>query len=195
MSLRELFPWRRGERSVIVRRAAPPAGTASTAASGGAERARTRASELPARHDPFASHDPFEKWFADFERAFGGLAPAATCWSSAMHAFPRVDVVDLGDALCVSAEVPGVERAHLDVTLADGALVLRGVKRERRANGQDGWYRAERCYGSFERSVPLPCEVDPERVDARLEHGVLTVTLEKSERAKRRSRRIEVESP
>jgi HSP20 family protein len=176
MSLRELIPWRRDGRSVTVRSGASP---------------------IPTPRELRPRVEPFERWFADFERAFGGQAPAATCWSSAMAAFPRVDVVDAGDALHVSAEVPGVAREDLEVSLERGALVLRGEKREARPRGaqdgpQNGWYRAERSFGSFERAVPLPCEVEPAGIEARLEHGVLRVTLAKNERARQRSRRIEI---
>jgi HSP20 family protein len=105
-------------------------------------------------------------------------------------AFPSVDVSESGNELTVRAELPGVKAADLDVSLADNALVLAGEKREQHERQEGGYYHSERRFGSFRREVPLPCAVDPEKVEASFADGVLTVRLHKSPDAQ--ARRIQV---
>ncbi len=103
---------------------------------------------------------------------------------------PRVDVEETDEDVRITAELPGVDAKDLDVQLTDGTLVLRGEKREERGDRGRGWW--ERTYGAFERTIPLPCEVEVERASAKLEHGVLRVRLPKSEAARAHTRRIPV---
>lgn len=111
--------------------------------------------------------------------------------SSGMSAvFPSIDVSESGNELMVRAELPGVKAADLDVSLADNALVLAGEKKEQHERKEGNYYHSERRFGSFRREVPLPCAVDPDKVDATFADGVLTVRLQKSPEAQ--ARKIEV---
>lgn len=96
---------------------------------------------------------------------------------------PRVDVIENETELSVSAELPGVKEEDIDVSLMGDRLVIKGTKRtehteEKEVDGRI-LHRAERSYGSFERSIVIPYVVDPSQVIARFENGVLKVTLPK----------------
>lgn len=160
MSVRELIPWKRN-RSVPVQRAA---GTAADV------------------RDPFlALHREMNRLFEDFWSGFGsfggfGLAGAAEGWSA-----PTVDLVETDDGYRLTAELPGVDEKDIEVLIADNTLTVRGEKK----NEYEDRERAlsERFYGRFERRIPLPTEVQEDRVEASFRNGVLTVTLPRSAKA------------
>jgi HSP20 family protein len=105
---------------------------------------------------------------------------------------PAADVVETETDLRVMLELPGLSPEQVAVDLENNVLTIRGDKQERRSEGDERytWHLMERRYGSFSRSFVLPRDVDADRIEAHFEHGVLTVTIPKSEKARRR--RIEV---
>lgn len=105
---------------------------------------------------------------------------------------PVADVVETEHDIRVELEVPGMDASELQVDIENNVLSISGDKREERKESDERstWHLAERRYGQFSRSFVLPREVDADRISAVFENGVLTVTIPKSERAKRR--RIEV---
>lgn len=128
-------------------------------------------------HDPFAGRGALERWFGDF---------------SSSRFQPRIDVVDEGKILRVTVELPGMERDDLTVSAEDGALVLRGEKKQDVHSEEDGCYRLERAYGRFVRTIPMPENADPERTLARFDKGVLTLTVPKQEPTRAASCNIEI---
>jgi HSP20 family protein len=97
---------------------------------------------------------------------------------------PRVNVFEREDAVVIEAEVPGVARDNAEVELRDGTLHL---KAHPSTNGKDGRYRLrERIPAGYYRAFSIGDAFDPDRVEARLQDGVLTVTLAKSERLRPR---------
>jgi HSP20 family protein len=139
--------------------------------------------------DPFRSlHREMNRVFEDFARGFD-LTPAFGYEGFA----PRIDVRETDDALLVEAEMPGLEEKDFELTLTPSALTVRGEKR-REHEEKGSVYRYERSYGSFERTIPLPCDVEADQVKANYRNGVLHVTLPKSELARQNVRRIEVKS-
>jgi HSP20 family protein len=124
-------------------------------------------------------NDPFE-----LDRWFGDYSPAAFQ--------PRVDVVDEGNALRISADLPGIDRKDVEVLIEDGFLVLRGEKKHEARSEEKGCYRVERAFGAFQRVLPLPEDVDVERAEAKFDKGVLTLRLPKTSRPGADARRIEV---
>jgi len=110
-----------------------------------------------------------------------------------MEAFtPYVDVVDEGSQLRVAAEVPGMSPEDLDLSLTDDSLILRGEKRSERDQEEQGVRHRERSFGSFERVIPLPAEVERDKVEASFRNGVLNVILPKSPQAMERSKKIQI---
>jgi HSP20 family protein len=94
---------------------------------------------------------------------------------------PQVDAVETESDITVSIELPGLDEKDIDVTLSRNALTISGEKRQEKEEKGRDYFRSERSYGSFRRSVPLPCEVDADSADAVFRNGVLTITLPKSE--------------
>ncbi|MBX3007766.1 MAG: Hsp20/alpha crystallin family protein [Melioribacteraceae bacterium] len=92
---------------------------------------------------------------------------------------PRIDISETNDKLLVTAEIPGVKKNDLKITLQDNILTIQGEKKKETENKDINYYRAERNFGMFGRSFTLPVEVDSENVSAKFEDGTLVVELSK----------------
>lgn len=90
---------------------------------------------------------------------------------------PTIDVFQDGSDLVVKAELPGVKREDVEVTLEEGDLVLKGERKEEKEVKEEHYYRMERSFGSFYRRVPLTGEVKPDAVHASFKDGVLEVRV------------------
>lgn len=99
---------------------------------------------------------------------------------------PAVDVFENDDELRIVAEVPGVRPEDVKISLENNVLSIRGEKKHVVDEGSAQVYRYERAYGTFSRSFTLPTTIDPDKINAAYESGVLTVTLPKAERARPR---------
>ena len=98
--------------------------------------------------------------------------------------FPAVDVFEDKDNLQVKAELPGLKKEDIEISLHEGYLIISGErKQEEKREGADV-YRSERWVGRFHRSISLPCSVQADKIKAAYHEGVLTVTLPKAEEAK-----------
>ena len=137
---------------------------------------------------PTRYSDPFDQLF---NNVFGGTG-GRTAGAAVMRA-PETDVVETEREIRVVTEMPGLKRENIDVDVENNVLTIRGEKREERTEGQEGRYHlSERRYGTFSRSFVLPRDVEAESIQASFEDGVLTVTVPKSEKARRR--RVEIGS-
>jgi HSP20 family protein len=92
---------------------------------------------------------------------------------------PTVDVYEQDGDLVVKAELPGVEKGDIDVSLDRGDLVIRGERKAEKEVKEDNYYRMERSYGAFYRRIPLGFEIQPEQVSARFADGVLEIRVPK----------------
>jgi HSP20 family protein len=107
---------------------------------------------------------------------------------------PAIDVEQTEDAVIVKAEIPGVDPKDLDVNFADGVLTIKGEKSDKREQKDKNYHRIERTFGSFSRSLALPCEIDQENIKADYKEGVLSLNLPKTEDSKKSSVKIDVEA-
>lgn len=105
---------------------------------------------------------------------------------------PPVDIFEEPDAIRIMAEIPGVSPADVKITLENNGLTIRGAKQQTAAERTERVHRYERTYGAFERTFTLPTTVDASNIKATYEHGVLTVTLPKLEKAKPREIAVQV---
>src|SRR5258706_13847048 len=126
----------------------------------------------PARAGALALRDDFDRWM---ERLFE--EPTSLLTAGARGPLPSAEVRETDDKVIVTVEVPGLGRDDVSLTVAPGGLVVRGDKREEREDRRGDFYVAERRYGSFVRTIPLPADLDVERAEARVADGVLTVTF------------------
>lgn len=97
--------------------------------------------------------------------------------------FPKVDVKEKADKLVVSAEIPGVKPDDIDITIDEDLMIISGITGyeddEEDMEGEITYTMFERFYGTFERAIALPAEIETEKVAAEIENGVLTVVLPK----------------
>ena len=117
-----------------------------------------------------------------------GLAPRENFIGFA----PQVDVTETDKEVTVCAEIPGVEAKDIDVSVEDDVLTVKGEKKYEREENEKGQHRMERSYGSFERAIPLPVEVDEAKAKAEFKNGVLRLTLPKRPGAQTRRKKIPV---
>ena len=104
---------------------------------------------------------------------------------------PAVDVVDREDAVVVKAELPGVKKDQLDVSLTDNRLTIKASAEQESKEEKDDYYRSEIHRGSFSRTVSMPCAVDADHVVTSFKDGLLELTFPKLEKAKKRTVKIE----
>ena len=138
--------------------------------------------------------DPFE----DMERMFehmmssnyptGWLHPLRMDWPSRLTLegnTPKVDVIDRENDILVRAEVPGVKKEDIEVTMTDDLVTIRGTAQEEEKREEGDYYYCETSRGEFSRSITLPAHVDGNKAKASYRDGVLELTLPKLQSAKR----------
>lgn len=104
---------------------------------------------------------------------------------------PAVDVVDRDDEIVIRAEIPGVEKDDLDVSMSDSTITIKGTTKREEKEEKGDYYRCETARGTFMRTVMLPGEVDSSKAEATYKDGLLTLKLPKAEASKRRRIKIE----
>ena len=119
-----------------------------------------------------------------FDAFFGAEGEQARRW------VPPVDLVEAEDHFVLKADLPGLSEGDVSVEVQDGALTISGERAAEHESHERGWYRIERSFGSFNRSLTLPEGVDPEGISAKFDRGVLEVHIPKPEQ--RKPRRVEI---
>jgi HSP20 family protein len=111
-----------------------------------------------------------------FDNFFGGAGS-----TGARRWVPAMDLVETEGALVLKADLPGLDRDDVTIEIKDGVLNVSGERKAEHTENADGYYRVERSFGSFSRSLTLPKGVDAERVSASFDKGVLEVSIPKPE--------------
>lgn len=132
----------------------------------------------------------FDNWFN--EPLLSGLKPLETVEERVGMYVPRVDITENDKTIKITAELPGVEEKNLDISLTDDTLILKGEKSEETKGEEKNYRWQERFYGSFQREIPLSCEVEADQVKAHFKNGILSITLPKTAKAKQKVRKINV---
>lgn len=147
--------------------------------------------EISARRegtDPIhALQSGIDRVFEDFwrlaEQSIGGAGGTS---------LPRLDVRDTDKAVEVTAELPGMDDADVELDVAEGMLTIRARKKAERTAEEKGYLVRERSFGAVERLVPLPAGLDLDAAQAALKNGVLTITIPKIAEAQGAVRQISV---
>ncbi len=136
------------------------------------------------RWEPFREMRQMRRFQRAMDRLFGRWGIELPEWPGPAVSYPPVNLWEDDEFVYAEAELPGLKRADLEITVAaDNQLTLKG-NRESTVPEKVEWHRQERGFGSFERIVQLPVSVDAGKVEARLENGILTVKMAKSPEAK-----------
>ncbi|MBP9089848.1 Hsp20/alpha crystallin family protein [bacterium] len=149
-------------------------------------------------HPVYSLQSEMNRLFDDFFRATEmpmlGRSFALSPFSSADHSSltPRIDVRETDKELRISAELPGLSENEIDVSLSRDMLTISGEKKKECEQNVQGWYRMERSYGTFTRSISLPCEVDQDSCNASFKNGVLTVSFAKTAKAQASAKSIPI---
>ena len=125
-------------------------------------------------------------FFEDMNRDFDGLQ------TSTQSYVPRVDISDDANNIYVHAELPGLTKDTVKVTVSDGLLILRGEKKHEEKKENRNYFRIERRYGEFVRQFTLPDNVDEENVRANFANGILEITIPKKEPEKPKEREVPI---
>ena len=104
-----------------------------------------------------------------------------------------VDVFEEKDDIVVKAELPGIEKDNIQVNLTDHTLTIKGENKKEEEVKEENYYRAERSYGSFLRTLDLPRDVRADQVKASFKNGILEVRMPKTEEAKAKEIKVKVE--
>jgi len=128
-------------------------------------------------------HDRIQRYFDDFSN-FG--------FSFTDNFNPRIDISEDEKSLNVIAEIPGIKKDNLKITLQDNILTIEGEKKKEAEVKEENYFRSERVFGSFKRCFTLPVEVDSEKVNAKFEDGVLKINIMKLEPKPKNEKVIEL---
>jgi HSP20 family protein len=143
------------------------------------------------RWDPFRDlnslQERMNRLFEDANRGWRADEPSATTsWS------PAVDIYETESEIIVQAEVPGMERKDIELSLENNVLTLKGERRFEKEGKDENYHRIERSYGSFSRAFSIPAMVDEKKIKADYKEGVLAIILPKKEKA--RAKQINITS-
>lgn len=128
----------------------------------------------------------FDEWFP-----FGGRLSNVFGTADADRMLkPALEIAEGEHAFTVNAELPGVAKEDVTITIEDGVLTLAGEKKREEEHKDKAWHRVERVYGSFQRSMTLPKGVDGDKAEAAFKDGVLTITLPKTDQAKPKTLKV-----
>jgi HSP20 family protein len=153
----------------------------------------------PRHPSPIAHlHQEIDRMFDGFFRGFGlpsmgfgrELAPLAQSeWLK-----PTLDLAANDKEYTISVELPGVEEKDVHLELAGDTLVIKGEKKQEREEKDKNYYRMERSYGSFQRVLSLPEDVEQDGIAAAYKHGILTITIPRKAGPKKESKHITIKS-
>jgi HSP20 family protein len=105
---------------------------------------------------------------------------------------PAVDIKETADQIVVKAEVPGMDAKDINISVTGDVLTIKGEKKSEREEKEENYHLVERSYGSFSRSLAMPAAVNMDKIEAKYDKGVLTITCPKKEEVKPKA--IEIKS-
>ena len=129
-----------------------------------------------------------------FDDYFSELVPDKWFKEESLSFVPNVDIKEKDKELLVTAELPGMDAEDIDISISDDVLTLRGEKKEEKEEKEGDYYHRELSYGSFHRDIPLPTEVETDKVEAEFKKGVLKVHLPKKPEEQRKAKKIQVKA-
>jgi HSP20 family protein len=133
------------------------------------------------RWDPTRELDSLQ---SEFNRLFDSFIGNGRSEVRARRWVPAVDLVETDESLVLRADLPGLEKDDVAIEVKDSVLTLSGERRAEHEDKAEGYYRVERSFGRFSRSLTLPQGVEPDSIDAQFTDGVLEIRIPKPEERK-----------
>jgi len=116
--------------------------------------------------------------------------PTSFLSKSGMDLSPRIDISETDGEYKIEAELPGINQKEIDVKIDNNILTIKGKKEDVKEEKEKNYHLRERYYGAFQRSISLPNNIEPEKIKASFENGVLNISVPKSD--KRTPKKIEI---
>lgn len=138
-------------------------------------------------------HREMDRLFEELARGGAGRSLLPQLWGSD-QVVPEIDETEDDKAFYVSIELPGMDQEDVDITLSGRLLTIRGEKKQEEEQKDKDYYRSERSYGAFRRTLELPGEVDKSKIDASFKKGILRVELPKTKEAQEKVKHISVKA-
>jgi HSP20 family protein len=148
-----------------------------------------------------ALREEMDRLFDNFWRGFGmgrpvrrmaEPQPLGRFMTSLGMAIPDIDIVEAEKEYRIVAELPGMSQGDVDLSVSGDVLTIKGEKKEQKEEKGENYHLSERRFGSFQRSLQLPQGIDRDKIEARFDKGVLTVTLSKTAEAAARRQKIDI---
>jgi HSP20 family protein len=105
---------------------------------------------------------------------------------------PAIDIYDSKDNVMVKADIPGMKKEEINVSVHGDTLIINGEKKQEKETKEKGFVRTERFYGAFNRAIRLPAQIDASKVNATYKNGVLELVLPKKEESKPKQLKINI---
>ena len=144
--------------------------------------------------------EEMERWFDEFPgrgwlQPFRGEFPRWPSWAELEAPFkgesPKVDLIDRDNEIVIRAELPGVNKDNLDVSMTEHSVTIRATAEHEKKEEKGEYYRREISRGEFQRSLPLPGNIDSDKAKASFKDGILELTVPKVESATRKTIKVE----
>ena len=116
--------------------------------------------------------------------------PTSFLSKSGVDLSPRIDISETDAAYKIEAELPGINQKEIDVKIDNNILTIKGKKEDIKEEKEKNYHLRERYYGAFQRSISLPNNIEPEKIKASFENGVLNISVPKND--KRTPKKIEI---
>lgn len=133
--------------------------------------------------------DRIDQMFEDFSV---GFRMPSVFGNGGFDLTPSLDLHETDKQVLINAELPGVDEKDIDISVADDVLTISGEKKTEFEHKEGDRYRSERSYGRFSRSVSLPFKINPDKVEAKFDKGVLKLTIPKPAEAQQQTRKIAI---
>ena len=159
----------------------------------------TYSQERPAPDSLMRLHHEIDRWFDELSSAFGMPSMAAGMGGGERRGMglgslyrPQIDVSGDNNSYEIKLDVPGMSESDLSIEVRDDVLLIRGEKQESNEDKDKHYYRLERSYGAFQRTLALPDDANADEIAARLDKGVLRLEIPRRATAAKEVKRIEI---
>jgi HSP20 family protein len=143
---------------------------------------------------PLAHHGELERFFDEaFRRPFSHVGFPRLGFALAEDIVPSMDIFEAGGDIVVKAELPGMKKEDIEVTVTDSSITISGEKKKEDEVKKKNYYKYERSYGSFCRTFSLPTTVKTDKVKSTFKDGILEIRMPKTEEAKSKEVKVKIE--